>query len=263
MHVVAVQNNIQWESKDANYARVRRLLAQRQGPGADLIVLPEMFATGFSMNAVAIAESADGPTRRFLGELAREQNAHVLGGLVTEGEGGKGRNEALVIDPSGSELARYSKRHPFSFSGEHNCYEAGDGLPIAEIGAWRLCPLVCYDLRFPEDFREAVTRGANLFAVIANWPAAREAHWRALLVARAIENQAYVIGVNRCGADPKLTYSGCSLIVNPQGEIVADAGQEEGIIEATLDLSALTEYRTRFPALADMRHGSLGGAGSP
>jgi len=255
MHIVALQTDIVWEDKAANYGRVREMLERRQGPEPDLIVLPEMFATGFSMNAAEIAESEDGPTRDFLGEVATSCHAHVLGGMVSCGPGGKGRNDAVLMAPSGREVARYTKRHPFSYSGEPDHYEAGDALVVVvDLAGWCLCPLVCYDLRFPEDFRKAVRQDANLFVVIANWPASREHHWRSLLVARAIENQAYVVGVNRCGKDPKLAYCGGSLIVDPMGRTVADAGDTEGPLEAELDLDLLRKYRTEFPALNDMRN---------
>lgn len=253
MHIAALQTDIVWEDKQANYDRVRQILERRTGVKPDLIILPEMFATGFSMNAAGIAEPDGGPTRDFLAEVAVSHGTHVLGGMVTWGSDGKGRNEAVLMDPTGREMARYCKRHPFSFSGEPDHYEAGDDLIVLDFLGWRLCPLICYDLRFPEDFRAAVRRGANLFIVIANWPAAREHHWRSLLIARAIENQAYVIGVNRCGTDPKLPYSGASLVVEPKGEIVADAGDTEGLLEAELDLQHVKEYREQFPALQDMR----------
>jgi len=116
-----------------------------------------------------------------------------------------------------------------------------------------VAPFVCYDLRFPEVFRIAAARGAQLLAVIANWPSAREAHWLTLLRARAIENQAYVAGVNRCGEDPRLRYTGRSVIIDPRGEVLADAGSDEAVITADIDLADLEEYRRSFPALADMR----------
>jgi len=253
MHVVALQTDIVWEDKTANYDRVREMLERREGSEPDLIVLPEMFATGFSMNAASIAEPADGPTRDFLGEIAVHCRAHVLAGMVSRGGSGKGRNDAVLMDPSGQEVVRYCKRHPFSYSGEPDHYEAGDDLVVTDLAGWRLCPLICYDLRFPEDFRAAVRQGANLFVVIANWPAAREHHWRSLLVARAIEDQAYVVGVNRCGKDPKLPYSGASMIIDPRGDTVADAKDPEGPVEAALDLGLLRDYREQFPALNDMR----------
>jgi omega-amidase len=129
----------------------------------------------------------------------------------------------------------------------------GTGIATFSCNSFTVAPFICYDLRFPEAFRVATRRGAQVLVVIANWPASREAHWRSLLNARAIENQAYVAGINRCGTDPNHTYAGRSLIIDPRGEILADAGPSEGWIEAHLDLASLTAYRSEFPALEDMR----------
>ena len=251
MHVAGVQLDIAWENKRANHDRVRTLVAGV--PKGALIVLPEMFSTGFSMNVPGIAEGEARETETFLASLAREREAYVLGGVVTARTDGKGLNQALVLDPQGKELVRYTKIHPFSFAGETNHYAQGTGVLLFPLGGFTVAPFVCYDLRFPEIFRNAVRRGAQLFTVIANWPAPREAHWVALLKARAIENQAYVVGVNRCGKDPKLAYSGRSLIVDPKGEVLADAGNSEGVIAADLDVAPLLEYRKTFPALDDMK----------
>jgi predicted amidohydrolase len=150
-------------------------------------------------------------------------------------------------------LARYQKIHPFTFGGESKHYEPGREIVTFDWGGFTVCPLVCYDLRFPEVFRLAVRRGVNLFAVIANWPASREDHWLTLLRARAIENLAYVVGVNRCGQDNVLSYSGRSLVIDPRGRILADAGNGPGVIHATVDVDMLRRYRAGFGALEDMR----------
>lgn len=255
MKVFGVQLDIQWEDKTANYERVRSLLQSATPPPGSLLVLPEMFATGFSMNVADIAESEGecSQTERFLAALARETSCYVLGGVIKPHGDGRGRNEAPVFGPDGKLLARYCKMHPFTFGGEHKHYAAGDEIALFEWQGFQAAPFICYDLRFPEIFRAATKRGANLLCVIANWPVPREAHWRALLRARAIENQAYVIGINRCGDDPKLHYSGHSQIIDPRGEILADGGNEEGVISAELNLLELETYRREFPALADIR----------
>ncbi|MGE5611551.1 MAG: nitrilase-related carbon-nitrogen hydrolase [Bacillota bacterium] len=176
-----------------------------------------------------------------------------MGGVVTTAADGRGRNEAVVFSPEGEEVACYQKIHPFTFGGEANHYAAGSEIVTFRWGAFTVCPFVCYDLRFPEVFRLAVRRGADLFAVIANWPASREHHWLTLLQARAIENQAYVVGVNRCGRGNVLAYSGRSVIIDPRGRIVADAGNGEGVVHAAVDAESLRNYREAFPALRDMR----------
>ncbi len=253
MNIFGVQLDIQWENKAANFARVRELIAGAAPPSGSLVVLPEMFATGFSMDARSIAEYPGGATEKYFADLAHGFSIYILGGMVTPSGDGRGTNEAVAFSPDGSLVARYAKIHPFSFSGENKYYAAGEEISLFDWQGFRVAPFICYDLRFPEIFRAAVKKGANLFVVIANWPAAREEHWLALLRARAIENQAYILGVNRCGDDPKLHYSGRSQIIDPRGEIIADGGHNEGVISAELDLAALEKYRADFPALADMK----------
>jgi predicted amidohydrolase len=252
MHVACCQLNTVWEDKTANFAKARALLDAAEVPEGALVVLPEMFATGFSMNVPVVAEGEERPTEAFLAEVAEARGVYVLGGVVTRGDDGRGRNEAVLFGPDGRERARYQKMHPFSFGGETNYYAPGSHPVLARVGEWTLAPFVCYDLRFPEAFRSAGRRGAELFVVIANWPQARIAHWIALLVARAIENQAYVVGVNRVGDDPQLTYPGRSLVVDPQGNVIADAGSGEGVLQADLDRNALLAWRRAFPAIADI-----------
>jgi omega-amidase len=253
VNVVCVQLDIAWEDRAANFAKVRSLLASAAVESGWLIVLPEMFSTGFSMNVAGVCEGEPRPAEAFLAELAGESGAAVLGGVVTRAADGRGRNEAVLVAPGGEELARYTKMHPFSYAGETEHYAPGDRPVVVEAAGVKLSPFICYDLRFPEVFRGAAAGGAEVLAVIANWPEARQGHWRTLLRARAIENQAYVIGVNRTGADPNVTYAGGSVIVDPRGAVVAQAGAEEGTIAAGLDLAALREYRREFPALADMK----------
>ena len=252
MRVYGVQIDIVWEDKAANHAKVRALLERANPQSRSLIVLPEMFSTGFSMNVAEIAEGEARETETFLSAIAAAYGVYLLGGVVTAGADGRGRNEAVLYGIDGGEIMRYSKIHPFSYGTETEHYGAGDQVLLARLPGMTLAPFVCYDLRFPEVFRIGARGGAQLYAVIANWPKPRQAHWLALLKARAIENQAYVIGVNRCGRDPKLAYSGRSQILNPHGEVMADAGEDEGVITVDLNLDALTTYRQEFPALADL-----------
>jgi predicted amidohydrolase len=253
MRAFACQFDIQWEDKSANFDRVRRAIAASSPPPGSLIALPEMFATGFSMNVERVAEPPDGETSLFVSALAAEWECYIVAGVATRPSSGKGLNEALVYDPAGHEVARYVKQQPFTLGGERDHYEAGSASILAPCGPFLVAPLICYDLRFPELFRSAVAAGAQLFVVVANWPQAREAHWLALLRARAIENQAYVVGVNRCGNDPRLKYRGQSAIIDPQGNLLALAGEREQVIDAELDLQELLDYRRKFPALEDMK----------
>jgi omega-amidase len=253
MHVTCVQFDVAWEDKPANFERARTLLDPVDLPAGGLVVLPEMFATGFSMNVDAIAEGDIHLAESFLASLALERGVFTLGGVVNRSATGKGLNQAVLFDPAGVEVARYSKMHPFSFGQENRHYERGDALAVVPgVGCLTVAPLICYDLRFPEAFRAAVRRGTQAFVVIASWPAPRAAHWTALLVARAIENQAYVVGVNRCGRDPNLAYAGGSMIVDSRGQVLAAAGEGPAVIQADLPVQPLLDYRASFPALADM-----------
>lgn len=252
MNVVCVQLDSVWENRAANHDKARRLIEAAKPQPDALVVLPEMFASGFSMNVAAIHDAA-GETANFLAQTAHEFGVYVMGGLVTLAPSGKGRNECVVFAPSGEEYARYHKMQPFTLGGESAAYEAGPKPVLFNLHGFTVAPFICYDLRFPELFRAATVRGANLITVIASWPVAREHHWTTLLTARAIENQAYVVGVNRCGDDPKLHHPGRSMVISPGGEVLADAGHDEGTVSATLNLDALNDYRRALPFLADIR----------
>jgi omega-amidase len=253
MHVICLQLDIVWHDKPANHDKVARLLAAVDPAEGSLVVLPEMFATGFSMAVASITDSETRESQAFLAEVARRRRLYVMAGIVTSGVPGRGRNECVVYSPEGEEISRYAKLHPFGLGGETTHYESGDGIETFACGDLEIAPFICYDLRFPEVFRRAVQRGANLMTVIASWPDAREHHWVTLLQARAIENQAYVVGVNRCGTDPNLRYPGRSMIVGPDGMVLADAGAAEGVIRADLPVERLRSYREALPFLRDIR----------
>jgi predicted amidohydrolase len=257
MHVAGIQLDIAWEDKKANHEKVRALVAAAKLPKGALAVMPEMFATGFSMNVAEIAQGEARETETFLASLAEEFGIFVCGGVVTRRADGRGLNQSVTFAPDRELVARYSKIHPFSYGGETEQYAPGTEVMIYGLGRIAVAPFVCYDLRFPEIFRNAVKRGAQLYTVIANWPEPREAHWLALLKARAIENQAFVIGVNRCGRDPKLAYSGRGQVLDPRGNVLADGGNAEGVFGAEIDLATLLSYRKDFPALQDMKSGWL------
>ncbi len=254
VNVIALQLDIAWENKPANFDKVRRLLTAAAPAQDSLVVLPEMFATGFTMNTTAMAESYRGETEQFLSRAARAFGVCIVAGAAMRGRDGRVRNKALVFSPAGELLAFYAKMRPFTLGGEAECYAAGERPVVFRRGDWTITPFICYDLRFPEIFREATAaHQPHLFVVIANWQPRRIHHWVRLLQARAIENQAYVVGVNRVGRDPQFAYNGRSLIVDFHGEIIADAGEREGGVSAQLDSDALQEYRRALPFLADMR----------
>lgn len=263
--VAGVEMDIAWEDPAANLDRADGAAAAAKAAGASLLVLPEMFATGFSMAAERIAPWG-GEIRLGLAEIARRNGLWVLGGYAEPGPG-RPRNAASLIDPRGDEALRYHKIHPFTFGGEDAHYDGGDALPTADVDGVRVTPLICYDLRFPEPFRAAADR-TDLFVVIASWPAARAAHWSALLAARAIENQAYVLGVNRVGEGGGLAYGGGSVLHDPWGAAVASAGGGfgegaaigdaanagiGGLVVGAVDAAVVADARARFSALADRR----------
>ncbi len=252
MKIYCCQHDIAWENMLANFAKVRALLAAAKPEPGSLVLLPELFATGFTMNT-ALGEPPGGETEQFLSGLARELGVFVLGGVLGAGAQGRGRNLCVVFSAEGREVARYLKMQPFTPGGETAAYEAGVAPVMFPWGGFRVSPFICYDLRFPEHFRAATMQGAQILTVISSWPVARIGHWVTLLQARAIENQAYVAGVNRCGTDPRLSYNGRSLIVSPKGEVLADAGDGERVISAEVEVESLMAYRKELPFLADLR----------
>lgn len=263
MRIHCLQYDIVWEDKPANHELVRAMVAgMKPGPGS-LVALPEMFDTGFSLNLDITDDTESRTSERFLSELSREYGIYVHGSRCTREKDGWGRNWAIVMNPEGGVIARYAKLHPFGFGREPERFRGGDELVSCEWrdgdGVLRVGPLICYDLRFPEVFRLCSLRlGVEIFVLGANWPDARQAHWRALLIARAIENLAYVVGVNRSGRDPHLNYEGGSIIVSPKGEILAEAGPGQEVISATVDPKAVRSWRKSFGALRDARPGLLG-----
>ena len=251
--VLGYQFDLAWGDASRNVKVVEAWLEERRPEAGTLVVLPEMFSSGFSMDTARIAEPPDGLTEQALSRIAHRFGVWLVGGLAVRHPFGC-TNEAVVWGPGGEEIVRYRKQRPFSPGGEADAYIAGDSPAVFTWAGVRVSPFICYDLRFPELFREATSRWRpELFVVIASWPDKRTEHWVKLLQARAIEGQAYVLGVNRTGTDPEFQYPGRSLVANPMGEVVADAGSAAGGAEATLDLETLRTYRSKLPFLADLR----------
>lgn len=250
--------DLAWEDRPENHRHLLRLLTAIPGlPGSgDLVVLPEMFDTGFSFN-LARTSDADGLTLGFLCETARKFGITLHGSRTVIGPEGRGRNRATIAGPDGGVLAEYDKIHPFSFGRESEFFTGGSDVPTypwSQNGqTLTACPAICYDLRFPELFRIGMLRGAEIFVLGANWPAPRKLHRRALSIARAIENQAFMLCVNRAGRDPYLEYAGESIAVSPTGEVIAEAGQGEEVLTVELDPAAVRDWRGKFPAWKDAR----------
>jgi len=215
---------------------------------SQLVVLPEMFSTGFTMASSQVAEPMDGPTVEWMCARAAELNKVVCGSVVIE-EDGAFYNRFLWVTPAGVE-GIYDKRHRFRMAGEHQYYSAGAQRLVVELKGWRLCPLVCYDLRFPVWLRN---RGDyDVLLCVANWPSVREVAWRALIQARAVENLAYMVAVNAVGTDGNdVRYSGGSAVFGPGGEVLVDCGRVEHLTSCTLKAGDLAAFRDGFPAWQD------------
>ncbi|MCP4898646.1 MAG: carbon-nitrogen family hydrolase [bacterium] len=250
MRVAGIQLDIAWEDPRANLVRSSELVAQAASTGARLIALPEMFATGFSMRAGAMARHAESILEQ-LSSMATTHGVYLLGGLVVPGEE-RPENIAVIIDPAGNEIARYSKLHPFSMAGEDQHFTAGRKLTTVEIEGVRVTPLICYDLRFPEPFRAAAQR-TDLFVVIANWPIMRALAWRTLLAARAIDCLAFVLGVNRVGSAEDLEHRGDTALIDPLGEVLASRAHQEGLIVGSVDIERVQRVREQLGFLNDRR----------
>lgn len=264
MRAHLVQQDIVWEDREANFARVGRLLDGVDVRAGDLVVLPEMFDSGFSLNTEATAD--DGTTAEWLAGLADDLGAVVMGGRTVggcaNGGCGKATNHCMVFAPGGDGgqprlLCDYAKIHPFTYGRESEKFVGGRHVEAfrwqAGDDALTVCPTICYDLRFPELYRLGLAKGAEAFTCIANFPAARQSHWRTLAIARAIENQAFMLAVNRCGNDPHLAYAGGTIAVDAKGQVIGELGDEEGVLTVELDLAAFHDWRREFPAWKDGR----------
>lgn len=248
-----VQHDIVWENASATFERVLRLLDGKTFAEGDLFVLPEMFAVGFTMNAKLVGETEDGPTTLFLKQLAISHGVYVIGGVPIVTPSGRVQNQAVCLSDRGEVVARYAKMQPFTPAGETDNYQAGASPVVFDWQGLKVSPLICYDLRFPEVFRAATRLGVEMFCVIANWPSPRANHRDILLPARALENQAYVVGVNRVGDDPKCHYTGHSRVIDPTGQTVADAGEGESILSVNIDPEQVRSFRSTLPFLKDIR----------
>ena len=241
-----LQWDLAWENPALNKEYISKFLSSNSAP--DLLILPEMFSTGFSMNAVSLAESMSGPTVEFLKENAASYKVVIAGSLIIR-ENNSYFNRFVFVFPDGK-VEYYDKHHLFTLSGEDQTYTSGKNTPILSIGDWNICPQICYDLRFPEWTRLALP--FDILIYTASWPQKRVQAWSTLLKARAIENQCYVIGVNRIGKDGNdLDYNGQSTIIRYDGEVLVIAENGQGYFEIELDKAAQNEFRKSLPFLHD------------
>ena len=256
LNVTLVQSNLQWENKAANLQMFEEKIAAVKDR-MELVILPEMFSTGFSMNPASLAETMDGPTVSWMKHLAAAKKIILAGSIIVEDEKNY-YNRLIWMLPDG-QYGFYDKRHLFAFAEEDKYYTPGTKRLVASVKGWRVNLQVCYDLRFPVWARQSNPLNSemeepeyDLLVFVANWPEKRSHAWKTLLQARAIENQCYVIGVNRVGIDGKdIYYSGDSMVVDPSGEIIYAKADQEDIHTVSLDPEKLIAVRGKFPFLKD------------
>jgi predicted amidohydrolase len=252
LRISLIQADLAWEDKSSNLAMFEEKISRLKGL-TEVVVLPEMFSTGFSMNAKELAEPMSGATIAWMKKLAVENRVIITGSVIIEDEG-KYFNRLVWMLPN-AQYGCYDKRHLFAFAGEHNYYSGGNKKLIASVKGWKVNLMVCYDLRFPAWSRQQPVEGEAAYDVliyVANWPEKRNHAWKTLLQARAIENQCYVVGVNRVGDDGKgIHYSGDSMVVDPLGEILYTKTGSEDIYTVSLSRTHLSDVRQRLPFLKD------------
>jgi predicted amidohydrolase len=248
-----LQADLVWEDHETNRRRFAERLWAAAGAGAELVLLPEMFPTGFSMAADEVAEPADGPTVQWMCEQAATHGLHLAGSIATAAaDGGLPTNRLVLVGPDGV-VGTYDKAHPFGYSGEDRHYAAGTAPLTAEVRGVRVTATICYDLRFTESYWPHA-EGTDLYVVVANWPRTRREHWTTLVRARAIENQAYVAAVNRVGTDGNdLSYAGDSMVVDPMGQVLAHAAEVETLLLVDVDPAEVAATRERLPFMRDRR----------
>lgn len=246
--VTLVQSNPFWESPQKNRDYLEKKLF-RTGKQSNLIVLPEMFTTGFSMRAKDLAEEPEGQTLKWMRKIAEKYRCDITGSWIVK-DGEYYFNRLYWVKADGS-YQYYDKRHLFRMAGEDEVYRAGTGNIAVEINGWKARPLICYDLRFPVWARNRQNE-YDLLVYVANWPLRRIGHWKLLLQARAIENQAYIVGVNRVGKDANgYEYTGQSMVIDPIGKILLDLREKEGHETVRLSASGMAIYRAKFPFWKD------------
>ncbi len=260
LNVMLVQPDIEWHEKENNFSKIKSLVERSFKDKIDLIVLPEMFATGFTMDQ-NMAEDEEGITFSFLRDLAKKNNSYLIGTYTKKQPNEKPMNTAVVLDREGSKISEYNKIHLFSYAGEDEHYNAGGDISFFEIDGIKSSLAICYDLRFPELFRLMIKNNRpELVFVVANWPEKRQVHWNSLLRARAIENQFYVCGVNRVGRDPNNSYTGGSTIIDPVGNYIhLENNLDNPLFNAEMALvgkinhEEVLNWRDKFRAIQDMK----------
>lgn len=251
--ISGIQFDIIWEDRGKNIEKIESMLSDIPDD-TDILILPEMFTTGFSMKPADLAESMDGETIRWIKEQSEKKNIVIAGSIIIN-DAGLYRNRFLWVEPNGT-ISYYDKRHSFGLAGESKYYTCGKEKITFEYKGWKFLPSICYDLRFPVWMKNNMEY--HVIINVANWPSPRTAHWTIFLISRAIENQSYLIGINRVGTDGEgRYYTGDSAIITHNGNCLTRLSKTEGIISAKLSMEKLLEYRKEYPFLKDQDNFSI------
>jgi omega-amidase len=252
--IACLQMDIAFGNAAQNYEAASTLIEKASSETPDIIVLPELWTTGYDLEN--LKDKADEEAREasaFLKETAIKHKVHVVGGSVANKTESGIENTMLVFDKNGEQAGKYSKLHLFKLMDEHLYLAAGIEKGLFSLDSHKFAGLICYDIRFPEWVRAHALLNVEAMFVVAEWPIQRLEHWRALLIARAIENQCYVIACNRSGSDPNNTFAGHSMVIGPWGDVIAEAGEGQEILVAEIDLEQVQDARSRIPIFADRR----------
>ncbi len=262
MKVSLLQLDITLADRARNSDLVRRRLAEAMAAGPDVVVLPELWDFGFyPKNALELGDVGGEWSKEFLGGLARQYNVNLVGGSIINRDGDAIKNTSLVFDRTGNEIARYDKVHLFSPTRENERFRPGDRPVLFTLDGVRCGVVICYDIRFPEFIRRYALSGAEILFIPAAWPHPRSGHWRLLNIARAVENQFFVAAVNQCGPVGKTRFAGGSLLVDPWGEVLAEGGGDEAIVQADFDLNVIPDVREHIDVYRDRRPDIYGNPG--
>lgn len=247
-----VQLNTVWENKIENFKKVKKMIKEAVNQKCNVVCLPELFATGFTMNSRQFEEEIPGDTSDFIKKEAEKNKIYIVGSLIEKAEK-RPLNTCIVYDKEGKMLSKYSKIHLFPLDKENEYYNEGNSISIFDIEGIKVSTFICYDLRFPEIFAIAAEKGAKIIFILANWPSCRERDWKIFLKSRALENQIYIVGVNRVGKSQTHKYFGASIIIDPLGNVIAEGSNLEEIVIANIETGKVDKIREDFPSFKDRK----------
>ncbi|MBM7659652.1 putative amidohydrolase [Bacillus mesophilus] len=254
LKVSCIQFDITFGNPEQNFKRMREKIEKAALEQPDIIVLPELWTTGYDLTRLdEIADHEGKETLSFLSQIAKENNVHIVGGSIAKSTDEGVYNTMYIISKDGSLVTEYSKLHLFKLMDEHHYLQAGSSEGLFKLDDINCAGFICYDIRFPEWIRKHTSSGAEVLFVVAEWPAPRLNHWRSLLISRAIENQCYVVACNRAGNDPKNEFAGHSMIIDPWGEIIAEATEVESILSGEISTDKVQSVRKQIPIFLDRR----------